>query len=568
MQIPESLKNSKQAEIAYSSWINQTIDLVSPKDLFLVGGRGTSKTTEIQAERSQNVIYDMPRAYSAFVADTYDNALRNIVPSLLEGWTQRRGWREGVHFVVDERPPEKFAKPYKPPMTYKHTISTFNGHFFNLGSLAQPTSLAGNSYQHFFIDEAKNCNYDKLKKLFPALRGDYVQFGHSPFFLGMTVTTDMPNIGDGEHDWILDREKDMNKEQVIAALQAGLELNDLRIKLIKAKQTGNKARIKSLQNRFKMWFELWYQSRMDLTMFYTVSSFTNAEILRKNYFKIALDSLGLEEFKSAILSLKSELKAGERFYMNLGTHHYYDDGLLIDYYKKNFRIGDKIEGSSQGLRYIKHDKKLECGIDFGNQCSMVLGQPAGQYYYLLKNLYTLAPESSKELAKKFIDFFKNHKTKVLDMYYDRSGNQYEKVKRDWATEIKNHIEKYEGTSTGWRVNLMSRNQATISQEQEFVFAKKLLGEYYPELPKMRIDRHQCRELKSSLELAKTKIGKDRNGNTQIKKDKDNEKNLPLKKLPLYSTNFSDAFKYLVYRRDWVRLADRKSSSTVIDPSTH
>ena len=47
-------------------------------------------------------------------------------------------------------------------------------------------------------------------------------------------------------------------------------------------------------NRYKIWYELWVRSRMDLTMFYTVSSFANAEILRKNYFKIALDSLGLQ----------------------------------------------------------------------------------------------------------------------------------------------------------------------------------------------------------------------------------------------------------------------------------
>lgn len=564
MQIPESLKGSNQAELAYGSWTNQMIDLISPKDLLFVGGRGTSKTTEIQAERSQNVIYDMPGAYSAFVADTYDNALRNIVPSLLEGWTQRRKWREGVHFVTDERPPKSFAKPYKPPMTYKHTISTFNGHFFNLGSLAQPTSLAGNSYQHFFIDEAKNCNYDKLKKLFPALRGDYVQFGHSPYFLGITATTDMPNIGDGEHDWILDREKDMDKERVIAALQAGIELNDIKIKLFKAKKTRNKARIQSLQNRYKIWYELWVRSRMDLTMFYMVSSFTNAEILRKNYFKIALDSLGIEEFKSAILTLKSELKAGEKFYVNLSEKHFFDDGLDLKYFDQ-FRITDKIESTSKSLRYLQPNKKLECGVDFGNQTSMILGQPNGRYYDVLKEFFTLAPQSSKELAKKFLDFFKDHPTKVLDMYYDRSGNQYEKVKRDWANEIKNHIEKYNGSSTKWRVNLMSRNQKNIEQQEEFNFMKKLLGEYYPGLPILRIDKFQCKHFKSSMELAKTKIGKDRYGSTKIEKDKANEKNLSIKKLPLYSTNFSDAGKYLFYRPAWVRIADKKSQSSLIDP---
>ncbi len=567
MKIPESLKNSKDVELRYGTWVKQVVDIVAPKDLFLIAGRGTAKTTDIMADRSIDIIYDMPRAYSAFVSDTYDNALRNIVPSLLEGWTQRKGWREGVHFVTDERPPKSWDKPYKPPMTYKHTISTWNGHFFNLGSLSQPTSLAGNSYQHFFIDEAKNNNYEKLKKLFPALRGDYVEFGHSPFFLGITATSDMPNIGDGEHDWMLDREKDMDKERVLVALQAGLELNDVKIKLHKALKSANKARITSLQNRYKLWYGLWVQSRMDLTMFYTVSSFANAEILRKNYYKIALDSLGIEEFKSAILSLKIELQAGQKFYMNLGEHHYYDDGLVLKYYDQ-FRLTDDIKESSQALSYIQHDKPLECGIDFGNQCSMVLGQQKGSYYYILKNIHTLAPDSSKELAKQFIDFFAGHKKKVLNMYYDRSGNQYQKVKRDWATEIKNHIEKYEGASTGWHVNLMSLNQRTITQEEEYSFAKKLLGEYYPKLPKIKIDKHQCQFLKSSLELTKTKTAKDRNGSTILTKDKTTEKTLPLKKLPMYSTNYSDAFKYLIYRPEWIKLADKRAASAVVDPGVY
>ena len=89
-------------------------------------------------------------------------------------------------------------------------------------------------------------------------------------------------------------------------------------------------------------------------------------------------------------------------------------------------------------------------MDFGNQCSMVLGQQKGSFYYILKDLHTIAPESSKELAKQFLDFFKGHKNKVLDMYYDRAGNQYQQVKRDWATEIKDHIEKYDGTRPAGR----------------------------------------------------------------------------------------------------------------------
>src|SRR5690606_29562050 len=127
-------------------------------------------------------------------------------------------------------------------------------------------------------------------------------------------------------------------------------------------------------------------------------------------------------------------------------------------------------------------------------------------------------------------------------------------------------EKYDGNATGWTVKLMSRNQATISQEEEYSFAKKIMGEYYKELPKLKIDKFQCRELKSSLELTKTKVGKNRRtGSSTIHKDKTSEK-LALDKLPLYSTNMSDAFKYLMYRPEWVNLADKNTNTGMSAPS--
>ncbi|OBQ56101.1 hypothetical protein JJL45_05190 [Tamlana sp. s12] len=561
-----SLEN-ENVEGRYASWIKQTIDLIGPKNLFLVLGRGGAKTSDIIADRSIDIMYDMPRSYSAFVADTYDNALRNIVPTLIEGWSQRKGLREGVHYVIDERPPSNFEKPYKPPQTYKHTISMWNGCFYNLGSLSQPTGLAGNSYQHIFVDEARNTDFEKLKKLFPAMRGDFVHFGHSPYFRGMTCTTDMPNVADGDHDWILNQSENMDVEQIKLALQCGLVLNDIKKKYFRALKFRDHNELERQKKAMVRWKANWIRARKDSTFFYVVSSLSNVDILTPGYFSDALKALGIEEFKTAVLSFKAQIKKGEKFYMNLGEHHFYDDGVIDKYYEK-YAIGEEFKSVSLGLKYVQHNKPLDCGVDFGDMCSMVVGQERGNFYYCLKNFYTLAPESSKELAKKFLDFFEHHHkgAKVLNMYYDRSGNQYQKVKRDWANELKDHIIKHDGKSTGWVVNLMSRNQSVIYQEEEYNFAKKFMGEYYKELPKLKIDKYQCKELKSSLELTKTKIRKNtRTGSMSIHKDKSSE-SLALHLRPLYSTNFSDAFKYLIYRTNWVKTADRKVNTGMTAPS--
>lgn len=549
----------------YASWIKIAIDLIAPKDLYLIAGRATAKTSDIIAERSMGICRDMPHSKQVFVSDTYVNALKNITPTLIEGWN-RKGWIEGKHYVTDQRPPDHFKRCYKPVESFKHTIYTYLGNLFTIGSLDQPSGLAGDSFQHRYGDEARLLKKQKLDKLTPALRGEYAQFGTSVYYRGNTFTTDMPNILLGDDDWIMSQEKNMDLEQVKNALQVGLVLNEIKSEVLAAIQIKDFVAVENLKKQLVKWTMHWARARKDLTFFYVVSSFVNVDILTDGYFADSLKALGIEEFKSAILSFKVNITKGEKFYGSLGEHHFYDDGVLAKYYDK-FSITDEIEESSLALRYIDHNAKLECGVDFGDMCSLVTAQPRGNYLYCLKEFYTLAPENEIQLAKKLRDFYKHHKVKILDMYYDRSGNQNSKTKRDWANALKNAIEYENGVATGWTVNLMSLNQGTIYQEEEFAFAKALMGETTAGLIKLKIDKFQCKCLKSSLELTKIKIKIDVRGSRTLHKDKSSE-SLPILLRPMYSTNFSDAFKYLVYRRNFVDQVNTHSQFNGMDPGVY
>jgi hypothetical protein len=542
--------DSQDVDVRFASKVKMLVDFIAPKDLYLVAGRATAKTSDIVAERSKTIIYDMPRSYQLFVSDTYQNALTNVLPALIEGW-ERKGWRDGIHFVTDERPMygKNFKMPYKPPLKYKHTISLFNGTFFNLGSLDQASGLAGSSYQHRYGDEARLLKKKKLDRSSPALRGEYASFGHSVYYMGNTFTTDMPNLILGDDDWILNMEKEMDLEQIELALQAAFVLNDIKREMISNEQMGIVTERERLQKAMRIWNEIWVRARKDSTFYYAVSSLVNLDILTDGYFKAVLKALGPEEFKTAILSFKVQVSQGEKFYFNLGSEHFFDDGVDNTYYDR-FKIKDQIYGSSEALRYVDTNQRLEAGVDFGDMCSMIVGQERGNYLYILKEFYTLAPQNEEQLGEHFREFFRNHKYKVLDLYYDRSGNQNSKTKRDWASAIKRAIENYAGSSTGWVVNLISRHQGTIMQEEEYYFAGKLLSGQVSNLPKVMIDRFQCKCLKSSLELTKTIVKTNRVGSRTIHKDKSSEK-LPLESRPMFSTNFSDAFKYFIYRRHWV-----------------
>ena len=111
---------------------------------------------------------------------------------------------------------------------------------------------------------------------------------------------------------------------------------------------------------------------------------------------------------------------------------------------------------------------------------------------------------------------------------------------------------------------MSLNQSTIYQEEEYNFAKALMGETSPNLVKLKIDKFQCKCLKSSLELTKIKIKTSISGSKTIHKDKSSE-SLALHLRPMFSTNYSDAFKYLIYRRDFVDRVNTSGLYTSSDP---
>ena len=553
-----SVKTDKNINVVYETYIGVMCALIAAKNQILIIGRGGGKTTNYMAERAMMINKEMAHAYFFFLCDTYVNALDNIVPSFLEGW-RRKGYKEGVDYVVDAPPPSHFLLPYKNVLSYKHTISTRFGNFYKIGSADVPQSLAGNSYQHGFIDEARNIKDYPVKKIMPALRG-FPAISNSVFYRGITASTDIPNLADGDFDWVMNNEENMDVQQIKHCLHAGIKLNNIRKQIYNAVRDKDQNAILRLEKQLNRWTVRHIRARKNSTLFYQASGLSNVGVLSPGYFQDQLELLGPEEFKSAVLTFKPTIKKGEKFYTTLGNHHIFSDGIDESYYDK-YNIGDSVQASSLAHKYIDPKKPIDIGVDFGNMCSLISGQELGNYVYLTKEFHTLAPEHVKELARKFTDFYKHHSKKVVNIWYDRSGNQNAAIKKDYATELENHIK-----AAGWVVNLMNKNQATIFQEEEFNHMKNFFGGFHKDLPEIRICKFGCKNYISSIKLAKIKISKhSKTGSSMIKKDKSSEK-LPLAQLPFYSTNYSDAGKYFFFRPKWVKLTRQRGVVKLGAPS--
>lgn len=541
-------KNESDVELRYANWLAQTTSILKPKNLGLVVGRGGAKTTEIVATRFQDISYEMPGSYIAISSDTFMNARKNVIPSLIEGW-KRNDWMEDYHFVLNRRPPSHFDKPYKAPIEWKDSITIHNGTHGKIISQDRPSGGAGDSYQHVVGDEVKFQAERKINKLTPAVRGGEIKFRQSPYYGGRTFTTDMPNLNHGEHDWILRMEKNMNVEQITMMLQCAFVINEIKIELYKAEHAKDKAKYQNTLKKLERWTERFRLLRKNSTFFYIASSLVNVDFLGFDYFKEQLETMAFTEVASSIFSITPKLEKGKQFYPTLSNANFYKDGFQ---YSRVDKIDwtEKIEELSLDLKYINHTQPIEAGLDTGNMCSLVTGQDQGAVNRVLKNFYTI-PGENKEwipaLGKKFRDFYQFHREKHLMLWPDPSSSAYKKVGEDLASKFKKAVEYDEqGNSTGWTVSIMNEGQGTIHHQVEFELAFELFAGTNPDLPQLLIDQHNCKELKSSMEGAEKIVKVSRDGNKTIHKNKSSEK-LPEEHLPMKSTNMSDAFKYYICR---------------------
>ena len=570
------LRITNDVEVRYANWMAQLIAVMQPWSLYWIAGRASAKTVQVLAERVQEVAHDCPGAPFAWVADTYSDLHKNVIPSLIDGLSLL-GWIPDVHFVINKEPPREWKqRMYNVCTDWRNTMVFYTGFNFTFISLDRAAIGAGRSYVGVFGDEVKYFPEEKFTNLLKAVRGFRVKYGDSVWYRSRTLTTDMPNPNHlGEYDWILKLARQNDKQRILLALRAGFVYNDTKREYLSRLQEYNSLKADArtdpavrpaladaerqmmlARRTMERWERRWVKTRRGVSFFFISSSYVNVDILGEDWFNDEFAE-GLEGAACNILSVIPKLEASQMFYCNLSMKNFYADGFLNEVIEQH-PFG--WEQDCTVLRYLDPGRPLEAGMDAGNMLSMVFGQQAGRVMRILKELYTLPPQNVRDLADKFLAYFKPHRRKLLKLYYDRSMNNYKRVSTDMASQIKKAIETdSEGRRTGWTVQLMSLGQGNISSNLEYRFFMDLLpGNLARQLYTLLIDQHNCPNLKSEMEVTRTKAKvNERDNTTQIVKEKTGDK-LPVHRLPRESTNLTDALKYFVLRPEVVRMWQSRS----------
>lgn len=539
--LKQSKKQSEFDEI-YMNKMQIRANLVDAKILIGEIARAGGKTHGIFAQRMIRVAYDMPFEKSFICHATYVALLTNVIPTVLAAFKEPIGdkqlpmLREGIHYVVGERDlPKHFLTPRYEIENAKHSIVFHTGHIFQLAATDQPESVAGASGVHAFVEEMKHNNGKKFKsRVIPALRNGLPRSRQSHLYQGITGISDTARVDMGEDDWFVHYESLVDKQLINEIINVALHVNNAQHDLLKGKNINKNERI------LKRWKPILKQMRKHAIYYIRASTFVNKDLLGFDYFKTQYDALEIDEFLTSIANIRRK-RVADMFIAKYDEEvHLFHDSYIYDSILQ-FDLKETFKITSEHLKHCDTKRALQLGYDPGHFSSLVVGQEKRKKneFRILKEIFVYHPRQHKELAEEFNKFFKEHKNRAIELYYDRAANQRKYKKQFNETDAR--ILKAELEDLGWSVNLKNLGQRTIYYYEHYSLLKVLFGEESRSTPRIRIDANECKFLASAINLSPVKIVE---GYPEL--DKESERKVAIQNQAGLTTQIPSALMYLLF----------------------
>lgn len=194
-------------------WINsmqRDYMLASQDFAMLLCGRGSGKTTAIGIKHRKRAA-KLPQAKFFLSSSTYKQILNSSLPVMEEIWKKtglmEYDWKsQRGHYVIGQKPPSHFLKPFKAPRHYEHVITFYNGYTIELLSMDRPSPNRGGSFDGGDLDEACLVKREYIEQvMIPMIRGNKDRYGYdNPLHGKFAAFTSMPWLSTGQ--WVLDYE--------------------------------------------------------------------------------------------------------------------------------------------------------------------------------------------------------------------------------------------------------------------------------------------------------------------------------------------------------------------------
>lgn len=457
-------------------------------------GRGTGKSTILGKDIIDKVT-QLPRSTGVMVAETYAQIKTRTLPSTIAGLEQH-GIHKDIHFFIGKRPPASWnwPEPIEPILDYTHCMIFWNGAIMVfLSQDGGGASGRGLNIDWVVADEAARLDKDLFETdVILALRGGnnkkaiypdgtWKHYEDCPLHHSVTLATSTPVTLKGR--WIL-------KYEELAVLHP------------------------------------------EKYCFLSASAEVNRHNLKDDFFETAKAILPDFLYRAEIENERIQ-QVTDGFYPLLDEQKHTYTAFNNEYYKS---LVDNTEATCLGDADLNLHAPLIGGLDWGaNINCLVICQDNNSAFNILKNIYVKYPLIIDDLVAKFVKYYEHHQNKVLNLWYDPSGNNAQaNSKRTYAQQVQELL-----NAAGWTVNLMTRWNNQESHTLKYRLWQNLLKGTDPKYPIIKINKHNCQELWISMTNAPAKQGY----NEAIKKDKSSEKKKGFDQA--HATHFSDAADVIV-----------------------
>lgn len=542
--------------IVHLNSFQQKVKTANCKEMHCVVARGTGKTFILAVMMAENARL-MPGSMRLLLGPSFRKTLTDLLPGIIATWDML-GYKRDVDYVIGNSPiPRKQLWPdpiYCPPYGYReHVIHWRTGAGYRIGSADRKVTLNGLNLDGIDADELKLIPEDIFNEILKTNRANPGRaWSHLPNHNSILTFTDKFWTRKNA-DWVM-------KKKALADPKSLEEIFKLQIILQQMTTIDDKgAATYSDPIAGKMINKLIMKLQNETIAFFEEAVYVNIPAIQPSFILQMQRNMGENEFRASMLNHDLvRLDGHEYFYplLNEDIHTYVADNFaMLDNLQYDF---DKIHKQDCTMDDdLEKNTPIEISCDWGGRINcLVVAQEKFNALNIINAMYVLHPEGIKQLAYKFNDYYKPHKIKDLNFFYDPSGNNKQANSPETlAEEFARHLEEL-----GWNVTMMnkgSHNNPHYELRYELfnliLQPQRLHDNNYPYL---FFNKNNCKDVIHSMLNAPVKRYEKR-----LKKDKSSEKStsgIP----PQLATNFSDAVDYIVFHKYANRLSGSGGPTTI------
>jgi hypothetical protein len=503
--------------------------------------RGSGKTQMIIAPRVMHNAFTMHRSTGGLISPSYKKFFTELIPGLYGGW-DTLGYVEGQHYVVGKQGPKTWEKPHNRIRDWGHSFHFASGSAMSVVSQDREYMGVGMSFDWLIGDEARVLNGKAfLNRTRQALRGNLKHFRQFSEHHSILLVTDKGMTKSSR--WYHIYKKDHDPERIKLILLCEHERQKL-VFALQNKELTESTRIQ-YQKEIRAWEQELNELRRNATFFHGATALDNIEVIGWDNFMEMYRTMDPRLFALSMMNEDVDFVEGGWYGGLDDARHFYTPAVTSYTTAKGF---DRERLSSRDSRHdaeIHPQLPIDIALDYGGRINcMAVGQMQADMLRIDNGFHTLNPLVLEDLLMDFINYYKTHKNKQVNYFWDHTAKVPTASSRFTYYEIVcNILRKH-----GWQVNDIYIGHTPDPKERYEMTANLLRQDPVTIL----FNPDNCADMITSMRLTRIK-----DGYKGFRKNKDAEGKVPIDE-EVHNPHYGDAVDTLIWGR-LQYLGEQKSS---------